>query len=134
MCRGFIAGCASKPVSRGCHAPGEKGHGEKHEGENENRLTLSDEQIAAAGIKLAAAEGGSIARLVTAPATIAADTDRLIHVTAKIAGTIAALRVKLGDQVAAGQVLAHDRKPRDRRGEKQLPGRSAGRGAGAHHL
>jgi cobalt-zinc-cadmium efflux system membrane fusion protein len=88
---------------------GEKphGHGEGHaEGENENRLTLSDEQITAAGIKLAAAQGGSIARLVTAPATISADIDRLTQVTAKIDGTIAALRVKLGDQVAAGQVLA----------------------------
>ena len=89
--------------------PGEKGHGhgEGHaESENENRLTLSEEQIAAAGIKLTSAQGGSIARLVTAPATIAADIDRLTQVTAKIDGTIAALRVKLGEQVAAGQVLA----------------------------
>ena len=87
---------------------GEKGqgHGEDHEGEKENRLALSDEQIAAAGIKLATAQGGSVARLVTAPATIAADIDRLVQVTAKIDGTIAAVRVKLGDQVAAGQVLA----------------------------
>ena len=88
---------------------GEKGHGEEHahgEGENENPLKLSEEQIAAAGIKVAAAQDGSIGRLVTAPGTIAADTDRLVQVTAKIAGTIADLKVRLGDQVTAGQVLA----------------------------
>lgn len=76
------------------------------EGENENLLRLTEEQIAAAGIKLAPAEAGAIARLVTAPATIAADADRLVHVPAKIAGTIAEVRVKLGDEVTAGAVLA----------------------------
>ncbi|MGE3279993.1 MAG: efflux RND transporter periplasmic adaptor subunit [Alphaproteobacteria bacterium] len=90
-------------------ATGEKGHGDEHapgESEHENPLKLTEEQIAAAGIKIAPAQGGSIGRLVTAPATIAADIDRLNQVTAKIAGTIAELKVKLGDQVTAGQVLA----------------------------
>ena len=105
LCRGFIAGCASRLVSRRLPNAGREKpcSWPEAEGENENRLKLSDEQIAAAGIKLAAAEGGTMARLVTAPATIAADIDRLIQVTAKIAGKIAALRVKLGDQVAAAR-------------------------------
>lgn len=80
------------------------GAGEGHE--NENLVKLSAEQIAAAGIRLAPAGGGTLARLVAAPATIAADADRLVHVPAKIAGTIAEVRVTLGDEVAAGTVLA----------------------------
>src|SRR4051794_29014414 len=66
---------------------GEKGPSDEHahgEGEHENPLKLTEEQIAAAGIKIAPAQGGSIGRLVTAPGTIAADTDRLVQVTAKI--------------------------------------------------
>jgi cobalt-zinc-cadmium efflux system membrane fusion protein len=92
---------ASEPVAEKTDA---HGHAEGHE--NENGLKLSEEQIAAAGIKLARAEGGTLARLVTAPATIAADADRLVHVAAKIAGNIAEVRVKLGDEVAAGAILA----------------------------
>lgn len=81
-------------------------HAHDEGNENKNQLKLSEEQIVAAGIKLARVEGGTLARLVTAPATIAADADRLVHVPAKIAGTIVEVRAKLGDEVAAGAVLA----------------------------
>ena len=94
------------PAVAAADAGGKDGHAHGGDDKAENLLHLTEDQVAAAGIKLAPAEGGAIARLVTAPATIAADADRLVHVPAKIAGTLAEVRVKLGDEVAAGAVLA----------------------------
>jgi cobalt-zinc-cadmium efflux system membrane fusion protein len=95
------------------HAGGHGGHahahgpGEAHAEEGgEGSLTLTAEQIEAAGIRLAEVGGGTIARRVTVPGTVAANADRLARVPARVAGIVAELRRRPGDQVAAGEVLA----------------------------
>ena len=125
---GAVAGVGLRPVDSALHAllarppavsaappvaaPRGKAHsheaGHAHEGEAhaEGELHMSAEQIEAAGIRLLEIGGGIIARQVTVPGTITASADRLARVPARVAGTVAELRRRLGDQVAAGDVLA----------------------------
>lgn len=72
----------------------------------EGLVKLTAEQIAAAKIEIVAAEPGVIARRIAAPAVVAADPDRLGRVAAKVAGTVAELKKRLGDQVEKGEVVA----------------------------
>ncbi|ATQ70510.1 hypothetical protein Ms3S1_39220 [Methylosinus sp. 3S-1] len=69
-------------------------------------VVLSAEQIAAEHIGAVAAAPGTLARVITAPAVLTADSDRIGKVAAKVAGTIAELRKKLGDVVEKGEVVA----------------------------
>lgn len=94
----------SRPAAapQGGHA---HGPGETHD-EEEGVIAMSEEQIGAAGIRLAAIGGGTIARRVTVPGTIAPDADHLARVTARVTGTVVELRRRLGETVAAGDVLA----------------------------
>lgn len=87
-------------------AGGEAGHAHEGEAHAEGELHMSAEQIEAAGIRLAGIDSGIVARQVTVPGTITASADRLARVPARVAGTVAELRRRLGDQVAAGDVLA----------------------------
>ncbi|SDB71680.1 efflux RND transporter periplasmic adaptor subunit [Belnapia rosea] len=118
---GAVAGVGIRPVDAALHAlwtrspaaaaAGERasaetrreGGGEEHA---EGELHLTAEQIEAAGIQLAEIGGGTIARHVTVPGTVTASADRLARVPARVAGTVTELRRRLGDQVAAGDVLA----------------------------
>jgi membrane fusion protein, heavy metal efflux system len=100
---------AVSPVApAGAGGQGAAGHahaGEGH-GHAEGELPMTAEQIEAAGIRLAEIGGGTIARRVSVPGTVTASADRLARVPARVAGTVAELRRRLGDQVAAGDVLA----------------------------
>jgi len=69
-------------------------------------ISLGDSEIEAAGIALAAAEGGAISHRIVVPGTIVPNTDRIAHVAVKLSGTLAELRKKIGDTVTAGEVLA----------------------------
>lgn len=94
----------------GVAAPGGDGHGhgngqESHEAE-EGHVELSQEQIDTARIGTAVVGPGAIDRLITVPATLVADQDRLVRVPARVSGTVAELRRRLGEQVAAGDLLA----------------------------
>lgn len=95
-------GTEAKPAGGHSHGAGEAHHDEEEEGV----VSLTEEQVQAAGIEVAAVDAGTITRPISAPATILADADRLVHVSAKVAGTVAELRKRLGDAVSAGDVLA----------------------------
>jgi len=69
-------------------------------------VPLSAAQIAASRIETALAGPGALTRVIVAPALVAVDADRMGKVAAKVAGTIAELRKKLGDTVEAGEVVA----------------------------
>lgn len=92
-------------VARGGDGHGHGEEGESHEEEG-GLVELSQDQIEAAGIRTAAVGPGPIDRLITVPATLVADQDRLVRVPARVSGTVAELRRRLGDEVAAGDLLA----------------------------
>lgn len=72
----------------------------------EGLVKLTPEQIAAAKIETIQAEPGTLTRNIATPAVVMADPDRVGRVAAKVAGTIAELRKKLGDAVGKGEVVA----------------------------
>lgn len=72
----------------------------------EGLVKLSPEQIAATKIETIRVEGGSLTRDILAPAVVAVDPDRIGRVAAKVAGTVAELRKRLGDAVEKGEVVA----------------------------
>jgi membrane fusion protein, heavy metal efflux system len=85
------------------------GHGHDHahgEHGSEGALKLTDEQIANAKIELAPAGKGTLVRRISVPGTIVPDADRMGRVAAKVVGTVAELRKRLGDPVAKGEVVA----------------------------
>jgi cobalt-zinc-cadmium efflux system membrane fusion protein len=69
-------------------------------------VRLTDEQIARSKIGVATAAACTIARGVSAPGTVLPDPDRVGRVAAKVAGTVAELRKRLGDTVAKDEVVA----------------------------
>ncbi|MCO6416118.1 efflux RND transporter periplasmic adaptor subunit [Siccirubricoccus sp. KC 17139] len=88
----------------GGHAHGAGGdHGEEAP---EGTVRMTEEQVAAARIEVAEAGPGTVARRISLPGTVAANADRLAHVPARVAGIVTALNRRLGDTVAAGEVLA----------------------------
>ncbi len=72
----------------------------------EGVVILTPEQIAAAHIGTARVEGGALTRRIVVPAAITPDPDRIGRVAAKVSGTVAELRKKLGDSVQKGEVIA----------------------------
>ncbi|RON38491.1 efflux RND transporter periplasmic adaptor subunit [Pseudomonas brassicacearum] len=79
----------------GGHAEGEEGH-----------LTLSAEQIAAAGIQLAEARAQSISLGLSFPGEVRFDEDRTAHVVPRVPGVVESVSVNLGQWVKKGQLLA----------------------------
>lgn len=89
------------------HAHEDDGHGHGGEGGHEEGVvSLSAEQIAAIGIKVAPAGPGTLAREVTVPGKIVAAADRMAHIVPKVGGTVTEARKNLGDSVEKGEVLA----------------------------
>jgi membrane fusion protein, heavy metal efflux system len=74
--------------------------------DQEGLVKLSDDEIASAGIEFAAAQAGTIAHRIVVPGTIVPQADRIAHVAVRVSGTVAELRKKVGDPVAANEVLA----------------------------
>ncbi|MGG5811633.1 efflux RND transporter periplasmic adaptor subunit [Falsiroseomonas sp. CW058] len=103
---GAIRTFVAPQAAQGQAAPAGAGHGGEEHQEEGGLIELSSDQIEAAAIRTAAVGPGAIDRLVTVPATLGADQDRLVRVPARVTGTVAELRRRLGDQVAAGDVLA----------------------------
>jgi len=77
------------------HTEGEEGH-----------LTLSAEQIAAAGIQLAQARAQSISLGLSFPGEVRFDEDRTAHVVPRVPGVVESVSVNLGQWVKKGQLLA----------------------------
>jgi cobalt-zinc-cadmium efflux system membrane fusion protein len=74
--------------------------------DRQGAVKLSAEAIEAAGIDVAAVQSGTIARRIVVPGKIVPHADRIAHVAVKLSGTVAELRKKMGDPVAADEVLA----------------------------
>jgi membrane fusion protein, heavy metal efflux system len=72
----------------------------------EGLIKLSPEQISAAGIETGRVSGGALTKRMTVPALVSSDPDRVGRVAAKVAGTVAELRKKLGDMVQKDEVVA----------------------------
>ena len=77
------------------HAEGEEGH-----------LTLSTEQITAAGIQLIEASAQSISLGLPFPGEVRFDEDRTAHVVPRVPGVVESVSVNLGQAVKKGQLLA----------------------------
>jgi membrane fusion protein, heavy metal efflux system len=69
-------------------------------------VTLTDDQIEAAGIELAAVQDGTLSRRIVVPGTIVPHADRIARVSVKLSATVTELRKKLGDTVEKGEVIA----------------------------
>lgn len=87
---------------------GHEGHDHGKEGheEHEAHIELTAAQIAAAKIDTAPAAAGALVRRISVPAAIEPDPDRVGRVAAKLAGTVAEMRKRLGDHVEKGEVVA----------------------------
>lgn len=72
----------------------------------EGVVAMTEAQRLEAGISLATAGPGRIARRLALPATIIASGDRLVRVPARVAGIVTELHRRPGDPVAAGDLLA----------------------------
>ncbi|MBN8521629.1 MAG: efflux RND transporter periplasmic adaptor subunit [Alphaproteobacteria bacterium] len=82
------------------------GHGGEEGEHAEGVIALTSEQITAAGIKVAAAGPGKLAREVSVPGKIVAAADRMAQIVPKVGGTVTEAKKNLGDTVEKGEVLA----------------------------
>lgn len=82
--------------------PAERGHDHGPPGV----IKFTADQIAKAKIELAEVGGCKISQQVTAPGTVTLDADRVGRVAAKVIGTVAELRKRLGDSAVKGEVVA----------------------------
>jgi cobalt-zinc-cadmium efflux system membrane fusion protein len=69
-------------------------------------ISLDDNQIETAGIELAPVQDGTLTHHIIVPGTIVPNPDRTALVSAKLSGTVAELRKKVGDNVAVGELMA----------------------------
>jgi multidrug efflux pump subunit AcrA (membrane-fusion protein) len=69
---------------------GDTGAGEKREkhADDENRVVLSAEQLAAAGVELVTAGPGRLTEALTLPGSIAPNADAVLHVTPRVPGQV----------------------------------------------
>jgi membrane fusion protein, heavy metal efflux system len=74
--------------------------------DQEGLVKLSDDEITSAGIETVAAQAGTIAHRIVVPGTIVPQADGIAHVAVRVSGTVAEMRKKVGDPVAANEVLA----------------------------
>jgi cobalt-zinc-cadmium efflux system membrane fusion protein len=92
------------PKAEHDHDHGEHAHSEA-EGE-EGHVKMTADQVAGQDIKVAAVAGGTLARHLLVPGTITPDTDRIARVPARVVGTVAEMRKRLGDTVQKDEVVA----------------------------
>jgi cobalt-zinc-cadmium efflux system membrane fusion protein len=78
----------------------EEGHGE------EGIVKLDQAQMTAAGINIAKAGQGDLAREVNVPGKIVAADDRMAQIVPKVEGVVTEAKKNLGDTVEKGEVLA----------------------------
>lgn len=116
----------ARPSPAKVDAHGHQGHGAESHAE-EGKIVMTAEQIDAAGIQVAPAAAGILVSRVVVPGVLSANADRLARVTARVAGTIAEVRKRLGEQVVAGDVVAviESREIADAKGEFLTASRAA---------
>lgn len=69
-------------------------------------VTLTTEAIAAAGIATGVASAHRIEVMIEAPGEIRMDSERVVQIRPRFAGTVRELRKSLGDGVSKGEVIA----------------------------
>lgn len=79
-------------------------HGD-HDNESAT-LRLSEEEITAAGVKVALIDEKEVSDRIALTATIRPNQDRFAHVAPRVEGRIVSVSANLGDRVKAGQTLA----------------------------
>ncbi len=72
----------------------------------EGRVVLSAEAAQHAGIEVREAGGGRIAQTLTLRGEIVLNADEVAHIVPRVSGQVREVRVHLGDEVHAGDVLA----------------------------
>jgi membrane fusion protein, heavy metal efflux system len=105
-----VAATTGWPVSLTAdHDHAEKSHAAKdahgHE-DGPQRIALSEQQIAEAGITLGEAKGGTLRRHFLAPGSLMPDADHVARVSVRVLATVAELPKKLGDSVEKGEIVA----------------------------
>jgi cobalt-zinc-cadmium efflux system membrane fusion protein len=80
--------------------------GEDKEAERKDLVKLTPEQTSAQEIEVAPVGAGVLSRHVIVPGTIIPDVDRVSRVPARVVGTVAEMRKRLGDSVKQGEVVA----------------------------
>ncbi|MGH1590334.1 efflux RND transporter periplasmic adaptor subunit [Methylobacterium phyllosphaerae] len=91
---------ASDDHAHGEHAPGD---GEAHA---EPTIRMRPDQVTGQDITTRRVAGGTLARHLLVPGTITPDTDRIARVPARVVGTVAEMRKRLGDTVQKDEVVA----------------------------
>ncbi|MGE0372897.1 MAG: efflux RND transporter periplasmic adaptor subunit [Gammaproteobacteria bacterium] len=116
---------ASKTAAQGHESHSHGAGGEAHA--EEGRIAMTTEQIMAAAIGVAPVAGGVLVSRVAVPGVLSASADHLVRVTARVAGTIAEVKMRLGETVVAGDVLAviESREIADAKGEYLAASRAA---------
>ncbi|MHB8810982.1 MAG: efflux RND transporter periplasmic adaptor subunit [Desulfobulbaceae bacterium] len=82
---------------------------EEHAGEEgpvEEVVRLSDADLVEFGITLATAEGGALDQYIDLPGEIVLNADRMAHVVPRVSGIVREVRMTVGDQVKAGELMA----------------------------
>jgi cobalt-zinc-cadmium efflux system membrane fusion protein len=69
-------------------------------------VKLTPQQVEAGRFAVEEVHGGAIARRIAVPGAIVPSGDRIARVAVRLLGTVAELRKRLGDSVAAGEVVA----------------------------
>jgi cobalt-zinc-cadmium efflux system membrane fusion protein len=101
--RSVIASISPALASTAPEKPG--GHAEEEKG-SEGVVKLADAQVDAGKFNIKASGPGEITRRLLAPAVVTPDPDRVARVAAKVVGTIAEMRKRLGEEVRKGDVIA----------------------------
>ena len=87
-------------TTKGAYAIARAEHGE------ESTVHLSDEQIMKFGIETSPAGPGDIKVHISLPGQIAINADRMVHIVPRVPGIVRQVKMKLGDPVKKGQVMA----------------------------
>jgi cobalt-zinc-cadmium efflux system membrane fusion protein len=108
---GTWAGCGKEERKEGAAAEAHEegaGHDEGEEGEQheEGVVELQPEARANAGIRVALVGTRNLAGELETTGQVGLDEDRVAHVGPRVAGRLASVSARLGDQVRAGQTLA----------------------------
>ncbi|MBZ0173184.1 MAG: efflux RND transporter periplasmic adaptor subunit, partial [Phycisphaerales bacterium] len=85
---------------------GEAGDGHGHDEHEEDVVRLTPEQLERAGVRIEPLAGGTITTHVTLPAEVGLNQDAVLHVTPRVPGIVSDVRVFLGNDVRAGDLLA----------------------------
>lgn len=86
-------------------APSAPAHAGRDHGDGDE-LAMSETQIEASQIEVSAASAGAIGETLAAPGVVTLDQDRIARVPAKVVGSVAQLRKKLGDIVEKDEIVA----------------------------